>query len=498
MDIKTTLNINTISMKRLFLLAGVAALILGSCTQDLPEIDQNAPREVSFNTSGNGLLKADGDCALEADYALIQISGTVYTASTFVVNEVLYTQAIKLPPGNYTLEEFVLWNDNDTPDDTSDDIITSASPHVDAPFADLVVNALDLSFDVEAFLKVEIEVGVLCYEESTHDDFGFVWFKPNITPIKEKWFYGDLCTSIFINYEGSLYGDYPLVDMPAIYRIDLVRDDDLDGTFETPVNSYTNEGTYLSTPEGNFSEPLAVGFVDREGIEDRYEMQLWIYELVGYDVNTSEPVFEYRYYSSWYFNDSEEVIYNDPARTEPFEAGDDGIFDWVVGFCAYDNPDIEVPDPDEPQYDGCETAFAYGLDPAIPTCFLEMGYNRWGWSVALNPEVSTYFELPIYAGAGQCDLEKGTLVGTLIVELSGSTATVTYQMDSGYTMSETHLYIGSRMLPVRKDGVCCTISPGQYPDIHEGLEGAQTDVYVIEDIPSGELNVVAHAVVCGG
>ena len=86
-------------MKRLFLLAGVAALILSSCTQDLPEMDQNAPREVIFNTSGDGLLKADGDCALEADYASITISGVTYTAATFVVNEVLYTQAIKLDPG---------------------------------------------------------------------------------------------------------------------------------------------------------------------------------------------------------------------------------------------------------------------------------------------------------------------------------------------------------------------------------------------------------------
>ncbi|MBT3751564.1 MAG: hypothetical protein HOG34_21490, partial [Bacteroidetes bacterium] len=85
-------------MKRLFLFTAVAAMIFSSCTQDLPGPDVNTPREVSFNTSGDGLLKSEGDCSLDADYAVIQIDGVIYNAATFVVNDVLYTQAIKLPP----------------------------------------------------------------------------------------------------------------------------------------------------------------------------------------------------------------------------------------------------------------------------------------------------------------------------------------------------------------------------------------------------------------
>ncbi len=308
-------------MKRLFLLAGVAALILSSCTQDLPEMDQNAPREVIFNTSGDGLLKADGDCALEADYASITISGVTYTAATFVVNEVLYTQAIKLDPGTYTLEEFVLYNDNDTPEDTSDDLVVSAAPHTGAPFADLVVNALDYQFDVEAFLKIEIEVGTLCYEESTHDDFGFVWFKPNITPVKTKWFFGDFCTKFFEDYTGSSYENQTnglQIDMPAIYQMELWLNGEL-------VTIYSND-TILY----NFGEaPLPIHFVDHPATTEEYELKLNVLVKVGDN-------FEYKYFASFFFTDDGDITTD--IGVGP---GDDGVYDFVIGNCLVADTDTD-------------------------------------------------------------------------------------------------------------------------------------------------------------
>ena len=68
-------------------------------------------------------------------------------------------------------------------------------------------------------------------------------------------------------------------------------------------------------------------------------------------------------------------------------------------------------------------------------------------------------------------------------------------MLDGYTLSETHLYIGNEMFPKDNNGDF-TVAPGLYPFKHEDLMGATTDTYVISGL-SGDLYVIAHAVVCG-
>jgi hypothetical protein len=154
----------------------------------------------------------------------------------------------------------------------------------------------------------------------------------------------------------------------------------------------------------------------------------------------------------------------------------------------------------EPQCFASDTAFAYG--DGVATCFLDIDedgdgngdFDRWGWSNG-SLGAGTY-TFDIYAGAGQCDLSKGTLVGTLSVSYDGSTATVTYTMASGFTMDDTHLYVGADILPSHCSGPNCgyTVAPGQFPMIHEGLNGASVDSYEIDGL-SGPIYVVAHATV---
>ncbi len=306
-------------MKRLFFFAGIAALVFSSCTQDLPEMDQNAPREIVFNTSGDGLLKGEMDCSLEADYATIQIDDVIYTASTFVVNDVLYTQAIKLAPGTYTLQEFILMNDNDTPDDTSDDITVSAAPHQGAPFADMVINSLNFQFDVQSFLKIEVEVGVLCYEESEHDNFGFIWFKPTKTHVKQKWFFGDFCTKFFEDYTDSEYANQThglQVDMPAIFEMEVLRNGVSQGT-------YTNVGTLGEAP-------LSVPYVDDPDATDNYELRLNVLVKVG-------EGFEYKYFGSFLFTDDGDITTD--IGVGP---GADGVYDFVIGNCLVTAADFQL------------------------------------------------------------------------------------------------------------------------------------------------------------
>lgn len=154
-----------------------------------------------------------------------------------------------------------------------------------------------------------------------------------------------------------------------------------------------------------------------------------------------------------------------------------------------------------------ETAFARGSgtndagDDAV-TCFLkidsdfdgEFEFNRWGWTNGALEPGSYSFEL--WAGAGQCDTGKGTLVGTVNVNYDGSTATVTFSTTGVYQMVETHLYVGSEILARDVNGQY-TVAPGQYPTIHGELSsGVQSDTYTVTGL-SGKIYVVAHATVSG-
>jgi len=111
--------------------------------------------------------------------------------------------------------------------------------------------------------------------------------------------------------------------------------------------------------------------------------------------------------------------------------------------------------------------------------------NAWGWTNFIDEEtvatsvyegVSTY-EFYLFAGAGQNDTERGEMVGTLTVvvepeicdetgeELDTFCATVTYDVDAPYVLSEYHLWVGDTPLPEvqRGRGTVPTAAPGQFP-----------------------------------
>ena len=145
----------------------------------------------------------------------------------------------------------------------------------------------------------------------------------------------------------------------------------------------------------------------------------------------------------------------------------------------------------------CETAWAYGGDYA--TCFTEYGFNNWGWTNGPLGSGGIVFDL--YAGAAQCDLSKGTFVGTLTVyyDEGFGTLTATYSMCGDNTLEETQLYVGNAPLQEvdcqgQETPPCYTVAPGQFPYIHD-LDNATTDTFEVSGY-TGDIYVVAHSVVC--
>ena len=107
----------------------------------------------------------------------------------------------------------------------------------------------------------------------------------------------------------------------------------------------------------------------------------------------------------------------------------------------------------------CETAYAFG--GSIATCFLDISprsANNWGWTNLISPGYTGQW--PLYAGAGQCDISKGTLVGHVDVSYVGGTITIDYVLDTGFTLDEKHVWIGNDKLP-KKNGIYQN-APGKF------------------------------------
>jgi hypothetical protein len=149
---------------------------------------------------------------------------------------------------------------------------------------------------------------------------------------------------------------------------------------------------------------------------------------------------------------------------------------------------------------GCETAFARKTALSHAFCFTTLDlnndgrndFNRWGWSNGpLVEGTSTWYNL--YAAAGQCDPDKGVLVGRMDVHYYDGTVEIVLSVKTGYTLDETHLYVGNTIVPIKNGRY--TVAPGQYPYSHD-LTNAKADYYTINDV-SGTIYVIMHAVVCG-
>jgi len=147
----------------------------------------------------------------------------------------------------------------------------------------------------------------------------------------------------------------------------------------------------------------------------------------------------------------------------------------------------------------CETMFAKG-DDDVATCFIDddYGFNRWGWT---NGPLSTgEYTFDVYAGAGQCDTDKGALAGTVTLDYNSETgdAYVTYSTNDDFVLTETHLYVGNTPYPMKKkgkNGYVPTVAPGQFPYQHGDLDNENEDSYMINGL-SGDIYMIAHGVVC--
>jgi hypothetical protein len=293
------------------------AIAVVSCQKD--EADKPVVlQDVSFgieHVDPTG-LKSDILCPddLNPVKAKIVIQGITdpFYPLVFFLNERWYTQAIKLAPGNYIIEEFYLLDANDN--------IIMATPVAGSHYAPFVENnTVAKTIVVEPFVKKEIKMWVLCYQPALYEPFGFFWFRINRIVVREFCFFGDVCANdnpyLPADFANTAYADVPgglQVDMPAIFEI---RAFDSDGD-PLPYSPFSNLGSE--------NLPLCVEYPDNIDIAgETFTFELWIMGPDG----------AYTLYHTF-------IVTDDAINI--VDVDEDGVIEFVVGNCNYSATDLQL------------------------------------------------------------------------------------------------------------------------------------------------------------
>lgn len=329
--------------------------------------------------SGNRLMPN----VLEIEIINQQI-GLVSTISPqiFVLNDKLYSQAIKLAPGQYTITKSLMLTENGG-------TVVMAAPGENSEFGQYVVNGVNFEFEVTTFAKTEADMEVLCLSSEHVNEFGFFGFQVSDVVVRKQCFFGDLCIKNHTDYEGSYYDDlftplsnYPH-DLPAIFKIEVTRNaGDWSKTFS---NIIVENG--IAT---QFVSPLCIKYPDRLVKNEVFTFDLYNYVRVG-------SSFQYKYFHTCTTEDGELLA-----------SGGDGVVDFVLGNGNYEETDLLLP--------------PYQNHPNTASITISHPGNRAYWNLHVNNmQPAGVYDLPTGPMIGWC-CAQGTSItpGTKSMYIYGS------------------------------------------------------------------------------
>ncbi len=160
-----------------FLVAFIMSFVLFYCQKDNTELMLNAEQGVEFSLVSSSKLKSYNCFEKKADYANIIIDNITNKVEVYYVNSKPHIKMVKLSEGEHVLNDFMLMDDNNTPDDYTDDVLVAATPHLDSEFARYVAKPLDITFEVQKFKTYKMPISVLCYEQVDYSNFGFEYYE---------------------------------------------------------------------------------------------------------------------------------------------------------------------------------------------------------------------------------------------------------------------------------------------------------------------------------
>jgi len=190
-----------------------------------------------------------------------------------------------------------------------------------------------------------------------------------------------------------------------------------------------------------------------------------------------------------------------------------------IEYCCCAPPPEPTPTPPPTKYCHSDTAFGY-TDNDTPVCsnapdngpkiskdgpnnppdsvcpytLNDLGCKRWGWYSSLTKaQLEAGVTVPLYAGAGQNDIGRATLVGNVTITKTGTTFKITYRTSDPYTVGTPHVYLECADKYQKGNQIFC--APGQYR--YNG--GCQSGKTVFTDTFEGEecdlYTVIFHAAI---
>jgi len=318
-------------MRKILLLMAVAvALMFTACDKDKDK-DQ-APTDADFQfriEQTNFDFKADNPPAgnlgdvpwcdtinTEFSYVKFIIDGIEYKTTVYYVDGMMLTQVIKLPNGLHLLTSFLVYDDYGTPGDESDDVLIRAAPLPGSLYWELMTYQLNIEFMVDPFVKTQIPIDVLCWEELYYEEFGFAWFQFHDVRIERQCWFGDICGYAAEDFEGSEYNFE--FDMVAKFRVVISKQSP-----DKATNNWIPIREIEGDPDGDCTE---VHWANRIAEYELFKFELYVYVPVA-----GPPGFDYVLMQTWISPNGEGVNTN----TLPYPT-DDGVVDFVVGDCQDD------------------------------------------------------------------------------------------------------------------------------------------------------------------
>ncbi len=209
-------------MKNLFktfnlCLASMAMIFMYSCQQDdVATVEKNGvefiftgDRANNGNNAGrddhgtNGVINFAEVCDMSlASYAIITMGGNDYTIDLKVWGDNYKTELIELAPGDYEVSSVQLYDGDDNP--------LYATPMTGSDFGNFVSQSLPFDVTVEKYRKIEYDVEVLCVEDFTPPQFGFVFWNIHMKEVKNLCIFANFCEPEEGHKVATLYAEvYP-------------------------------------------------------------------------------------------------------------------------------------------------------------------------------------------------------------------------------------------------------------------------------------------------
>lgn len=344
---------------------GVALLTIGlfavtSCEKPM----STATQEVQFKFN-NPLLNGKKDLSPKdsltpecvdatADYVRVFITdaggvSTWYTLDLLSLGMGTTTEVLQLPAGDYVVEEFLVYSDEDGDMDgnypagpsveDADDILLYASPHEGSYYDNLFnfANNVEQKFNLKPFEKEENIIDVLCYTPADYQGFGFKHFKYHPYEVHSVCFFGDICTKFWDDW-GNYTNENPLnpyFGWPEHY--------DLYGFMQVTASGYDAQGNPIQINSTNLgADPTSDNFMPEdmvvcvEFLDDLWvDGEIWTFEVKAILPDGSTTVV------------GTVTVSDDPTADNYWEnfGGEDGIWTWVLGDCNWPGNEIEAYGP---------------------------------------------------------------------------------------------------------------------------------------------------------